>query len=73
MASAFTRDYTDYNPDASTGPDTWILNSAGAHPGGSGGGSTDTFTADIPIVQSTSGTGARTITTAFDILTLTEI
>jgi len=71
MASAFTRDYSDYNPDASIGPDTLILNPSGEHPGGGGG--TDTFTAVKPIVQTTSGTGSRTINTAFDILLLDEI
>ena len=37
MATAFTRDYNQFNPDPVLGPNTWVLNSAGANPGGGGG------------------------------------
>ena len=37
MATAFTRDYNQFNPDSVLGPDTWVLNSAGLTPSSGGG------------------------------------
>ena len=69
MATAFTRDYTQFNPDPAIGPNTWVLNSAGAHPGGGGGSTTSAyvFTAEVPIVQTTLNGATTTVNTTFEI------
>ena len=63
MATAFTRDYIQFNPDASLGPNTWVLNSAGVNPGSSGGGGTapgaDPTPLDIHDLNQFKGSGAQ--------------
>ena len=71
MATAFTHDYNQFNPDPVLGPNTWVLNSAGLNPGG-GGGTTSAyvFTAAAPIVQTTVNGATKTVNTTFVIPTL---
>ena len=80
MATAFTRDYNQFNPDVSLGPNTWVLNSAGVNPGGGGGGTTTATTYSFDAVQNT-GMVVDTTTTpgntqvdfSIDVRTLTPL